>query len=92
MNEFPKVGKGGWFIVMDHVVFDPFREIIISLPKECSFAPLDACCELSEPNEVFSSLVVLLHMESFKLGFGFGYGIIGIKVQFEFLDEKSEVR
>ena len=60
------------------------------MPKECSFAPLDVCCKLGEPNEVFSSLVILLHMESFKLGLGFAYGIVGTEVQFKFLDEKSK--
>ena len=92
MNELPKVSEGGWILMMDHVVLDPFHKTIIHLPKECSFAPLDACCELGKLDEVFSSLVVLLHMESFKLGFGFTYGIVGTKVRFKFLDKKSEVR
>ena len=77
MNEFPKVSEGGWFLMMVHVVFVPFCETIIHLPKERSFTPLDTSCELSELDKVFSSLVVLLHTESFKLSFGFAYGIVG---------------
>ena len=92
LNKFPKVSKGGWFLMMDHFIFDLFCKTIICLPKECSFAPLDMCCKLGKPDEVFSSLVVPLHMESFKLGLGFTHGVVGTKVQFEFLDEKSEVR
>ena len=80
LDEFPKVSEGGRFIVMDHIVFDPFCETIIRLPKERSFAPLDVCCKLSEPNEVFSGLVILLHMESFKFCFGFTYRIVGTEV------------
>ena len=77
--------------MMDHVVFDPFCETIICLPKECSFAPLDACCKLGKLDKIFSSLMILLQTESFKLGFSFSYRIIGTKVQFKFLDKKSEV-
>ena len=91
LNEFPKVSEGGQFLMMDHVVFDPFCETIICLLKECSFAPLDMCCKLGKLEKVFSSLMVLLHLESFKLGFGFSYGVIGTEVQFELLDEKSKV-
>ena len=52
---------------------------------------MDVCCELGELDKIFSSLVVLLHVESFKLGFSFSYWVIGTEVRFEFLDEKSEV-
>ena len=91
MNELPEACEGGRLIVMDHIVLDPFCETIICLPKECSFAPMDACCELGELDKIFSSLVVLLHMESFKLRFSFSYCVIGTEVQFEFLDEEGEV-
>ena len=92
LNEFPKVSKSGWFLMMDHVVFDPFCKTLIHLLKECSFTPLDAYCELSKLDKVCNSLMVLLHTESFRLSFGFSYGVIGTEVQFKFLDEKSEVR
>ena len=91
LNEFPEASEGGWFVVMDHIILDPLHETIIHLPKECSFAPMDACCDLGELDKIFSSLVALLHMESFKLGFGFSYWVVGTEVQFEFLDEKSKV-
>ena len=39
-----------------------------------------ACCKLSELNEVFSGLVILLHAESFKFSFGFAYRIVGTEV------------
>ena len=80
MNELPEASEGGQLIVMDHIILDPFRETIIHLPKERSFTPMDACCKLGELDEIFSSLVVLLHMESFKLGFGFSYWIVGTEV------------
>jgi len=52
---------------------------------------MDACCKLGELDKIFSSLVALLHMESFKLRFGFSYGVVGTEIRFEFLDEEGEV-
>ena len=80
LNELPETSKGGQLIMMDHIILDPFRKTIICLLKECSFTPMDTCCELGELDKIFSSLVVLLHMESFKLRFGFSYWIVGTKV------------
>ena len=92
LNELPKASKSGQFLMMDHVSFDQYCETIVHLLKECSFAPLDTCCKLDKLDKIFSSLMILLDMESFKLGFSFFYGIIGTEVQFEFMDEKCKVR
>jgi len=91
LNELPETSEGGQFVVMDHIILDHFCETIIHLPKECSFAPMDVCCKLGELDKIFSSLVVLLHTESFKLRFGFSYWVVGTEVRFEFLDKKSKV-
>ena len=56
LNKLSEASEGGRLIVMDHIVPDPFHETIICLPKECSFTPMDACCELGELDKIFSSL------------------------------------
>jgi len=74
-----------------HVIFDMFVESVVSLSVECRFTPLDVCGQLLEFDEVLHSLMILLHVKSFKFGFCFTDWIIGSEVGFEFLDEQLEI-
>ena len=91
LHEFPESGKSRGLLVVDHFVLDPFGEAIVSLPEECCFAPVDTGRELRELDEVFRSLMILLHTKSFEFCFGFPYGVESAEVGFQFFTEKVEV-
>ena len=91
LHEFLESGKGHGFLVVDHFVLDPLGEAIVSLLEECCFSPVDTGRELHELDEVFHSLMILLHTKSFEFCFGFPNGVKSAKVGFQFFTEKVKV-
>ena len=62
------------------------------MPMECCIILPDTCGELLELDEVFHSLMVLMHMKLFKFGFRFSFGVKSAEIGFEFLDEEFKVQ
>ena len=92
LHEFPEPRKGCGLIMVDHSILDLFGKAVVSLPEECCFAPIDMGQELHELDEVFFSLMILLHMNSFEFGFGFSNRVESAEVGFQFFTKKVEVR
>ena len=65
--------------------------LTVHLPEKCCFAPIDTGQELCELDEVFCSLMVLLHTKSFECCLGFSDGIESAEVGFQFFTKKVEV-
>ena len=92
LHKFPESGKGHGLLMVDHFILGLFGKAILCLPEECCFAPIDAGQQLCEFDEVFHSLMILLHTKSFEFSFSFPNRVEIAEVGVQFFTKKVEVR
>ena len=68
-------------------VFDVAGKSVVELVAEGSVAPIDFEGELLKADNVFSSFLVIMHFEPFKLIFSIGFDVKRAKVGLEFRNE-----
>jgi len=76
---------------VNHIIFDTFHKTFVCLLMECCIAPPDTCGKLLEHDEVFHSLMMIVHTKFFEFSFGFSFRVKSAEVGIEFLDEEFKV-